>query len=375
MDIFFLIRIALRLLLNNKMLRVYQATYDPYQQLNPYVYTLMDSIDKQFGDIQWGVGRDLFWTDAVFSYDIVHIQWPTDLRLHFEPSDIIAERLSLIKNKGIKVVTTCHNIEPHYDNDVENKKIYECCYALSDVILHLGEYSKCIFEKKYPYIKNILLCHHIYDNVYKEISNKNISCKQLKLNHNKKYILCMGMFRDEEERNLIRNIGRNFLFTQKYIIAPSFVQLPHNDNSKKRLITYRRLYKIWMFLRYHVIITGNAFGAVSDKLLPYYYGAADIVLLQRLHILNSGNLSMAYMMRKVTVGPNQGNVGVILDKTNNPIFDANDTKTIFSAIEKAFVLNAQNKGEWNKNYAMKYWATSLVASKLYKCYKNVVDVK
>lgn len=33
---------------------------EPHLMLNPYVYTLMDSISEQFHDVEWGYGIDVF---------------------------------------------------------------------------------------------------------------------------------------------------------------------------------------------------------------------------------------------------------------------------------------------------------------------------
>lgn len=354
------------------MMKIYQATYEPYGNVNPYVYTLMDSINKQFGDVEWGTGLDIIWTDKVFSFDIVHIQWPDALTYQGCKANELRDRLIQMKERGVKLVTTCHNLVPHYDSNPENKKAYEICYALSDVILHLGMFSKRELEKTYPNAKHVLLYHHTYDHVYPKVLSKGDACRKLKLNPHNRYILCMGAFRDEEERELIRNVGSQFGFSRTYILAPSYIQLPHRDVKKDGLITYRRLYRIWMYLRYHLIITGNAFGAVSDEKLPAYYGAADIAVLQRKRILNSGNLPMAYMMGKVVVGPNQGNVEELLRETKNPIFNVEKPHSILFAIKQAFRLEKDGVGKKNKRYAAEKWSTDVVATTLHSCYLELV---
>lgn len=355
------------------MMKIYQATYDPYDNLNPYVYTLMDSINVQYGDVEWGTGVDLIWKDEVFSFDIIHIQWPDALIYSGNKAGELQHRLIQIRNRGIKVITTCHNFIPHYDSDPENRSAYEYCYALSDVILHLGNYSKCKFEKQFPDVKHVLLYHHTYDYVYPHTLSKAEACEQLGLNPRNRYILCMGAFRDDEERELVRRIGSHYWFSRTYVLAPSYIQLPRRDLTKNRLITFRRLYKLWMYLRYHLIITGNAFGAVSDEKLPAYYGAASIAVLQRKRILNSGNLPLAYMMGKVVVGPNSGNVGELLKETKNPVFNVEDVHSIFPAIADAFHLDRENYGEHNKLYAAEKWSTDVVATTLHRCYQDLVN--
>ena len=53
----------------------------------------------------------------------------------------------------------------------------------------------------------------------------------------------------------------------------------------------------------------------------------------------------------MVVGPNVGNVGSILNKTGNPIFNPYDIDSIVLAIKKAKELLSVNKGEENKMYA------------------------
>lgn len=51
---------------------------------------------------------------------------------------------------------------------------------------------------------------------------------------------------------------------------------------------------------------------------------ADIALLQRVKILNSGSLPLNFYFGNVVVGPDVGNVGEILKKTGNPVFNVED---------------------------------------------------
>lgn len=110
-------------------------------------------------------------------------------------------------------------------------------------------------------------------------------------------------------------------------------------------------------------------GFVSDKELPYYYAAADIALIHRKEILNSGNLPMAFYMGKVVVGPNTGNVGSLLQETGNPSFDIQDTTTLDGCIKDAMALTSQGKGEDNRRYAIKNFSSEIVAKQHRELYQ------
>jgi hypothetical protein len=101
---------------------------------------------------------------------------------------------------------------------------------------------------------------------------------------------------------------------------------------------------------------------IPDDLMQCYFCAADVVLIQRLDILNSGNLPMAFHAGKVVVGPKVGNVGEILHETGNFTFDPYSIRSAVVALQKALTETA--KGAENKNYAAKHWSADIIAASL-----------
>ena len=71
------------------------------------------------------------------------------------------------------------------------------------------------------------------------------------------------------------------------------------------------------------------------------------MLLQRTTILNSGNIPMAFYLEKVMVGPDTGNVGELLKKTGNPVFDIDNLSTLESCIQQALRLAKDGYGKKN----------------------------
>lgn len=107
---------------------------------------------------------------------------------------------------------------------------------------------------------------------------------------------------------------------------------------------------------------------IPDDLMQCYFRAADVILIQRLDILNSGNLPMAFHAGRVVVGPDVGNVGEILRQTGNYFFNPKSINTAADSLHKA--LNDTGKGEENYEYAMKYWSANFIASKLLESYED-----
>lgn len=311
-----------------------------------------------------------FWTDVIYQYQIIHIHWPHVL-LEKVPDSHNAHdvemRFSLLKSKGVKIVTTCHNLEPHYWSNEDVVACYEIVYRFSDTIIHLGEYSKRLFEQLYPTATNALIYHHVYDTVYKNSQNKDLGFRILNLNPHNRYILCFGAFRDIEERNLILNLGRSFRDTNIYILAPSYSMKSKNRSFVQ---VFRDMWgKYVLKYKYHILYSESGF--VDDAILPAYYSVSDIALIHRVKILNSGNVFMAMYMGKAIIGPDVGNVGSFLRHTGNVVFNPEDTSDLKDRVI-ALLRSCKDIGSRNKQFAMENLRTDDVVLKLFNVYQDVL---
>ena len=351
-------------------MKVFQCVNNPYKLGNPYISTLMDGISEICNDIEWGYGLDNFWKDIIFEYDIIHIHWPGMLLASgVEGNKLlkIKKRFLTLKESGIKIYTTCHNLEPHYTSNQDEKDVYSLVYGMADTMIHLGEYSKLIMSERYPKARHEIIPHHIYDRLYKK-TTKTESTKKLGLNPNKKYILCFGAFRDDEERNIANQVLESFRKKGVEVLAPNYYKIVKRRNLL--LMIYQWLKCKWKTISMPGLHIRGWY--VSDELLPYYYGASDISLIQRKKILNSGNLPMGLMMGNVVVGPDTGNVGGILKQLDNPVFDPTDDSSIISALENAFHLVENGKGEENTRYADEHLSTHVISAQLLQLYRSCI---
>lgn len=113
---------------------------------------------------------------------------------------------------------------------------------------------------------------------------------------------------------------------------------------------------------------------VNNNKLLYYYSASDISLIHRLRILNSGNVTLGFLMKNVVVGPNTGNVGELLKKSGNPTFEPLELQTtLLPAIKKAIELVSLDKGNDNYQYAMEKLNTKDISKMLYCYYKQIIS--
>ena len=211
-------------------MRVFFVHEDIYHAGNPYIYTLADSMHQQFADFEFSYGWDAFWNEEVFQFDIVHFQWPQAFMQPIpkeEATSKLVQRLKELRRRGIKIVSTCHDLKPHYSQCVGYDACLTKVYQYSDLIFHLGEYSYITFVKEYPNAVHKQIYHHIYDTIYTNIPQREESRLRLNIPNDILCILCFGMFRSEEERELVISVAK-YLRKKKLpyvIIAPSFMKV------------------------------------------------------------------------------------------------------------------------------------------------------
>jgi len=273
-----------------------------------------------------------------------------------------------MRSEGVKIVATCHDLEPHYDQFADKAESMKIVYSHSDAIIHLGEYSKKLFEKRYPHARHLVIPHHLYDTVYTHFPSRAESLRYLNLPEDKIYILCFGTFRAKQERQLIIQLSKQLADKNIIILAPSFM----NIWWRSFRMFHKRLKKLYYQYRFNIYCTGSTWRAVCDEILPYYYGAADVVFIQRVKILNSGNALMPMLFGKVVVGPDCGNVGPLLRHWNYPVFSVNDISNVGMIIRRALEMEQLGESMKKRNIQLKEYTTAVVSNKLYKAYEQVM---
>lgn len=333
--------------------------------LNPFLKTLTDAIKKEEENITLDFNPSYIWDERIYDFDILHIMWPEFLVSPKNTAADLKQRLIEIKNNGVRIVSTCHNIEPHYCKDINKRDAIDICYGLSDTIHHLGQYSLNLLSKLYPDARHEHIPHHIYDNIYKDFLSKEEACEYLGLSCHNSYILSIGAIRDIEEINLLKYVAKH-LKNRVKLIAPSLIlNIGKRSDFKIRIKYYKDKY-----LTYHNRLISNI-GIISDEELPYYLAASDISLIQRIRILNSGNVTLGMQAGNVIIGPEVGNVGVILKETGNLTF--NKQEDIPNLIDIALKASMQDKGMNNRQYALSNWSSSIIAGKVLSSYRNLLS--
>ena len=360
-------------------MKVYFVVKEPSERtINHFVSSLGNALQMQGCEVVYGL--KLLWTDEVLDCDIIHFQWPEGLfglfghQLTDEELTLVNQRLVWLKEHGKKLFYTCHNLKPHTNKNENLLRLYELIYSNADYVHHLGNYSCELLQQKYPKARHIVIPHHIYDDVYSFSITREEARNRLHIHGNKIIVLSFGKFRDNEERQFVLNIknkcNHSPLFGrgaggEALFLMPGFYRETLHTWNPKKLIT--RLYHT---IRYKLKGIRFCNEAIPDELMQCYFCAADVVLIQRLDILNSGNLPMAFHAGKVVVGPDVGNVGPLLRETSNFTFDPHDMRSAVSALQNA--LEATSKGGENKTYATEHWSSERIAASLLKYYQQAL---
>ena len=333
---------------------------------NLFVPVLCEAIRKQGIDVHCSL-HDFWQGDE--PYDIIHFQWPEEaVGWNCTDESVIGrlrQRIRHFKAGGSKIVYTRHNTRPHYSSNPVIRQAYGVIESCSDVVVHMGQYSKREFEEKHPGSRNVVVPHHIYENTYNENISREEARRHLRLPAGKMIITAFGKFRDREEIRMVLDGFYALQDKRKFLLAPRmfpFAKHPRQRNPLKRLLSLAGYYLVPALLRLKNIRAGANGELIDNDELPYYIAASDVIFVQRKRILNSGNVPLAFLFRKVVTGPDNGNVGELLRETGNPVFSPDDNDGIVHALEQAVRLAEQGKGEENYRYARQHMNLDGVAN-------------
>lgn len=337
--------------------------YDENHADNLFVPTLKSALSSLGLDVTCSV--DEFWNSKEY-YDVIHLQWPEELIGWTFQSESrlcdIQDRFDYLKELGCKFIYTRHNSVPHYQSDIL-KSAYLLFERISDLIVHMGEYSMNEIKSIYPQKLHIVIPHHIYEGYYNDSVSRDESINRLSIPNGNIVITAFGKFRNKKEilMTLFSFIGiKSFKIR---LLAPRM--LPVGLGILTPLVL--------KLLNMLGIYTSTNATIVPNEDLPYYFSAADIVFIQRINILNSGNVPMAFMFKKIVVGPDVGNVGEMLRITGNPVFTPHSIRSVVKAIREAINLIPSKKGIQNYKYAKDNMNLSVVGNMYKTAYLMLVN--
>lgn len=325
---------------------------------NPYVLALIDGLRSMGHQVDCGL--DLFWNNFK-NYDILYFQWPESI-FDWKSQNIDIERLSChfdeIKKSGIKSLVTCHNLYPH-NHDKKTVDLYNLVYSVVDAFHHMGNYSYRYMKKKYPDKYHFVAPHHFSENQFHKYLDSAKAKTILRIPANNIVISSFGAFRNKSEERLFVEMAKDIGHRGYTYLAPR-IPVGHVYNGRWINRSVKSICKRLCFKYLGIRYAGFLPVDVQD----IWISASDIVFLQRIDILNSGNVPFAFSAGKIVVGPNSGNVGEILNETNNFIFDPSNRQSVKDSVIKAIdsVKRGDGLAQKNLEFMHKNWTTSNVCS-------------
>jgi hypothetical protein len=294
-------------------------------------------------------------------YKIVNIHWPESIFNWAEPTN---EQLNDYENeifewkKHSKIIYTVHNLNPHSGITKNFTKLYKIIEQNCDVFMHLGEFSKNYFQKRYPKSEHIIINHPLYETTFR-VSDKKYARNELGIDEKVLVIIAPGKIRNLEEKKMVLRAFNSINEKNKVLISTNMlrdnisINFPGRYTLKKfidlKLILEKLFHKKYSKPKYFF----NEGYLNSDK-FSLMMSASDIVFIPRKKILNSGNVFLGLTYKKIIVGPSQGNVKEILENFGFPIFDSNNSKSVFEALKQSVFMFKDNCYQYKEEYLAKF---------------------
>ena len=345
---------------------------------NLFVPILCDAIRMAGIDVRCST-KDFWESDT--TYDIIHFQWPEEAvgRTCNDPDIIrlLEERIRFFRSGGARFVYTRHNLLPHNTNEII-RQAYDIIESQSDIIVHMGRFSRDEFLAKHPDSHNAIIPHHIYQYTYKEDISVERARQYLNLSQEAFIVTAFGKFRNREEIRMVLGAFRTWDEERKLLLAPRLYPFSRRNNYGKnflkRWISRAGYYLLMPLLNRIYKLQGGASDELIDECdLPYYMAASDVIFIQRKDVLNSANIPLAFLFHKIAIGPNVGNIGELLKSTGNPTFSPDNKTDIVRALKEARQLSAFGKGETNYTYALENMRIDKVGKQYAKLYKELTN--
>lgn len=306
------------------------------KDLNPY----LDEIQRFSGnDFIYDSFRNYNST-----YKIVNIHWPEAIFDWLEPTPeelvSLANDISHWKKNSI-IVYTKHDDSRHKGMTPAFKKLFQLIENNTDVFIHLGKGSKEKYEQIYPHAQHKIIFHPLYIHSY-PIFNKVKSRSELNIDKDAIVIIAPGQIRNFKERKMIIKAFEKLNCHNKVLIAPRMKnEIKYDFRGRVRLkkyFDYRELV-LKRFVKNHQPpkFLFN-YEKLNSRELGLRMSAADIVLIPRQKILNSGTLYLGLTYRKIIVGPQVGNITEQLKELNFPLFNPKSVTSVAKALEEGISL-------------------------------------
>jgi len=279
------------------------------------------------------------------SYNIVNIHWPEAIFDWHEPTEEQLHDLEKAIEKWKKnsfVVYTKHDVGRHKGMTPNFTRLFKLIENNTDVFIHLGKNSQKFYSDVYPKAKHEMLFHPIYENTF-DILSKEEARGKLEIAKDAVVIIAPGNIRSFAERRMVLKAFKKLKIKNKVLIAPTMrseIKYDFRGRVKLKKLFNVRDYVVNRFKRKHQPPEYLfSYQRINDNDLSIRMSAADIVLIPRIEILNSGTFFLGLTFNKVVVGPETGNLQEQLKQFKMPSFNPASISSVTRALEKGIALS------------------------------------
>lgn len=278
-------------------------------------------------------------------YNIVNIHWPEAIFDWVEPTEIqlidLEKEIIKWKKKSILVYTK-HDTHRNKGTTLNFDRLFYLIEKHTDVFIHLGIYSKRLYEKKYPHAIHEIIYHPLFKNSFK-IYPKTEAKELLKIKKDALVIIAPGKIRTFKERDMVLKSFKALPNKNKVLIATNMrTELPFDFPGRVRLKKFfdlQKYFKNKFKNKYHLPDFLFNYNNLNVEDFSLRMSAADVVLIPRIDLLNSGNIFLGLTFKKVIVGPAIGNIEEQLKELGYPIFNPKSLGSVIKALEKGIILS------------------------------------
>lgn len=338
--------------------------YDLIQNDNEYVGRLVE-ITKSIQELKVYVSLKEFWRPTQ-RYDYIIINWPDYLfnwRIDINQKDILnlENIFEYYKSLGTKIVTILHDEYAHSDRTNFSKKIFDICYQKCNTIAHLGKYSYLKYKSNSSYSqpKHKIIYHPLFKDFNFSI-NKYEARKILKISDKDFYIIVPGGIRHDYEYDYVLNIYNKIKIKNKKIhfLRSTAIKKPLKGCNKEFLT-----YKLNEYLEYKFKGIKHSYKFMPSLKLSEYFIASDLVILPRVDILNSGNITLSTQFNRLVLGAEIGNIKEWLKIFNHMGIDKNNITELDDNYFTEMIMNKINNFN-SKNDIYNYCSDQVIKTQL-----------
>ena len=279
------------------------------------------------------------------SFDFVNVHWPEAIFNWEEPGESDLEKLErkiLEWKKTSVLVYTKHDFQRNKGTTPNFTRLFKLIERHADVFIHLGKLSKQRYEQEYPEAKHELVYHPLFKSNI-EITSKSKARRLLGIEQNAKVIITPGKIRSFKERDMVLKSFNSLKIKNKVLISPNMrTELRYDFRGRVRL---KKFFDVQEFFKNKFRKTHSPpvylfdYKAISNEALSLRMSAADVVLVPRMDLLNSGIVFLGLSFRKPVVGPAVGNIEEQLKQLGFPTFDPNSISSVKKALEEGLKFN------------------------------------